>query len=243
MRLQNSSTLQELASWGYVVVAIDHTGAAAVTVFPDGEASFYDETTFGIPAGEDERADQIDKQMFPVWVADQRFVYDTIEAWQEHDPLFAQKLDLTKIGSFGHSFGGATSLEVCRVDARCQAAVDMDGGLYGEMTRQAPVRPMMLMTSSQVDGVAEAVARWEALFARATVPSYWLELPNSSHISFTISELLSPLLAPEGFSPRAGLATVDRYLRAFFDRYLLGEETLPLGPSPETKDVIWHDVR
>lgn len=32
MRLQNSSTLQELASWGYVVVAIDHTDAAAVTV-------------------------------------------------------------------------------------------------------------------------------------------------------------------------------------------------------------------
>lgn len=181
--------------------------------------------------------------MFPVWVADQRFVYDTLEAWQRDDPLFARKLDLTKIGSFGHSFGGATSLEVCRVDARCQAAIDMDGGLYGAMTTAAPVRPMMLMTSPHPENDA-AVAAWKALFARATtVPAYWLELPNSSHISFTISELLSPLLAPPGFDPRVGLATVDRYLRAFFDRYLLGEEALPLGPSVETTDVIWHAVR
>jgi predicted dienelactone hydrolase len=66
MRLQSSSTMQELAGWGHVVVAIDHTGAAAVTVFPDGEARFYDATTFGIPSGEDGRADLIEQRMFPV---------------------------------------------------------------------------------------------------------------------------------------------------------------------------------
>ena len=30
--------------------------------------------------------------------------------------MLAGKLDLQRIGSFGHSFGGATSLAVCRVD-------------------------------------------------------------------------------------------------------------------------------
>jgi Platelet-activating factor acetylhydrolase, isoform II len=82
LRLQNSSMLQDLASWGYVVVALDHTDAAAVTVFPDGEARFYDLARFGITAADGE-PDQalMDERVFPVWVADQRFAYDTLEAW------------------------------------------------------------------------------------------------------------------------------------------------------------------
>jgi hypothetical protein len=115
----------------------------------------------------------------------------------------------------------------------------MDGGLYGEMTTREPVRPMMLMTSPHLEDDA-AVTAWKALTNRATVPTYWLEQPNSSHISFTISELLSPLLASSGFDHWAGLATVDRYLRDFFDRPLRRVETLVLGPSSGTSDVIWH---
>lgn len=34
LRMQNSSTPQELASWGYIVVAVDHTDAAAIQCVP-----------------------------------------------------------------------------------------------------------------------------------------------------------------------------------------------------------------
>lgn len=33
---------------------------------------------------------------------------------------------------FGHSFGGATSAQMLVKDARIKAAIDMDGGLYGD---------------------------------------------------------------------------------------------------------------
>lgn len=240
LRLQNSSTLQELASWGYVVVALDHTDAAAVTVFPDGETHFYNLERFGIPPTVEPDQALMNEHVFPVWVADQRFVYDTLETWNIHDPLLSGRLDLSRIGSFGHSFGGATALEVCRVDVRCQAAVDMDGGLYGGMVTAPAVRPLLLMSSTDSNRYPATMARWTSLIAHANAAAYWLELPNSTHLSFTFSQLLSPLLVPKGFEPRAGLRIVDTYLRAFFDLHLRGVDTRMLGSASGATDVRWH---
>lgn len=243
LRLQNSSTLQELASWGYVIVAIDHTDAAAVTVFPDGESRFFNLELFGItpeayadPAQHDTL---LNSNLFPVWVADQRFVYDVLDTWAISDPLLAGKLDLARTGSFGHSFGGATALEVCRVDARCRAAVNMDGGLYGDIVSQPAVRPLLLMTSSgTASRYPEVYQTWQQMVAAARDSAYWLELPNSTHYSYTVSQLLSPVLVPRNFDPRAGLAVVDRLLRAFFDRHLRGLAAPALDDADST-DVTW----
>jgi predicted dienelactone hydrolase len=240
LRLQNSSTFQDLASWGYVVVALDHTDAAAVTVFPDGETRFYNLAAFGIPTNVEPDHALVTERVFPVWVADQRFVYDTLEDWEVHDPVFAGKLDLARIGSFGHSFGGATALEVCRVDARCRAAVNMDGGLYGDTLTRPAVRPLLLMTSTDSNQYAYAVENWTHLIANATDAAYWLELPHSSHLSFTFSQLLSPLLVPQGFDPHTGLRVVDKYLRAFFDAHLRRVATQGAGVVTEETDVHWH---
>jgi dienelactone hydrolase len=223
MRLQNASTLQDLASWGYIVLALDHTDAAAVTTFPDGETRLYDPTRFGLPADGAPSAATVETNMFPVWLADQQFAFDTLEAWEVSDPVFAGKLDLARIGAFGHSFGGATSLEVCRIDERCLAAVDLDGGLYGGMAEQHTSHPILLISSESSGGDDEARAKWRDAVERAQGPARWLELPGSSHLSLTDSELLSPLLPPRGFDPRAGLAQVNHDLRLFFDTYLRGK--------------------
>jgi predicted dienelactone hydrolase len=235
-RVQNASMLQDLASWGYVVLALDHTDAAAVTTFPDGETRFYDPTRFGLPATEAPSAGTVETNMFPVWVADQQFAFDTLEDWAENDPLFAGTLDLDHLGAFGHSFGGATSLEVCRIDERCRAAADLDGGLYGAMRHEPAVRPALLVTSAGSTTIPEAMAGWGGLLARADAPALWLELPGSSHLSFTDMEMLSPFLPPPGYDPRAGLAQVTHDLRVFFDANLRGQTdpdgyTLPnIGP-------------
>ncbi len=239
LRLQNSSTLQELASWGYVVVALDHTDAAAVTVFPDGEERFYDLERFGVPSGVEVNQAMMDEYVFPVWVGDQRFVYDTLESWSADDPLFAGRLDMERVGSFGHSFGGATALEVCRVEPRCRAAANLDGALYGDLFTLPSVRPLLLMTSAESRQFDESVAEWTWLIDHADAPAYWLELPGSNHFSFTITQLLSPLLAPAGYDPREGLHVIDKYLRAFFDAYLRGEGEFPQAGASGTPEVNW----
>lgn len=239
MRMQNAPAFQDLASWGYVVVALDHTDAAAVTVFPDGEVRFYDPERFGIPAGDAPDAALVEARMFPVWVADQRFAYDTLAAWNENDLVLAGVLDRSRVGSFGHSVGGATALEQCRTDPRCGAAADLDGGLYGAAASEPAPRPLMLMTSATSGDDARATAEWRNLVANADGAAYWLELPNSSHLSFTFTELLSPILTPSGFDPRAGLRTVDDHLRAFFDTHLRGLDAPLLQPGTRSPDVRW----
>lgn len=220
LRLQNAPTCQELASWGYVVVALDHTDAAAVTVFPDGVTRFHDLIRFGVPVGVAADDAQVSARVFPAWVADQRAAYGALAAWDARDPVLAGRLDLTRLGSFGHSFGGATALEVCRVDARCRAAADLDGGVYGALRTEPAVRPLLLVTSEASGRLPYAVARWARLIGRARATAAWLELPHSGHLSFTLTPLLSPLLAPPGLDPAAGLRTTDAYLRAFFDAQL-----------------------
>lgn len=239
LRLQNSSTLQELASWGYVIVAIDHTDAAAVTVFPDGETRFYNLARFGLPTDREANKAQVTAHGLPVWIADQRFVYDQIESWQQHDPIFAGKLDLARMGAFGHSFGGATALEVCRVDARCRAVANLDGGLYGESVTKPAIRPLLLMTSAESSQLPVPMAEWTQLIKQTRTPAYWVELPQSNHLSFTFIQLLSPLLIPQGFEPRAGLRVVDEYLRAFFDHHLRDIESPLLTADADATKVHW----
>ena len=156
-----------------------------------------------------------------------------------NDPLFAGKLDLTRIGSFGHSFGGATALEVCRIDTRCRAAVNMDGGLYGDLVTQPAMRPLLLMSSADSSQYTDTVEKWTRMVEKANAAAYWLELPNSNHFSFTITQLLSPFLVPKNFDPRAGLHTIDKYLLAFFDLHLRGIEILPLESASGETDVQW----
>jgi predicted dienelactone hydrolase len=239
LRLQNSSTLQDLASWGYVVIALDHTDAAAVTVFPDGEPRFYNLERFGIPPNVEPDKTLVNERVFPVWVADQRLIYDMLETWAANDTLLAGKLDATRVGSFGHSFGGATALEVCRIDTRCRAAVNMDGGLYGPIVTEPAVRPLLLMSSAESNQYSETVEAWTRMVENANADAYWLELPGSTHFSFTITQLLSPILVPKDFDPRAGLHIVDTYLRTFFDLHLRGMRTLPTEPAPKEADVRW----
>lgn len=240
LRMQNSSALQELASWGYVVVALDHTDASAVTVFPDGEARYFDMGRFDITYINDAQyAREVNDKLFPVWVDDQRFVYDTLEIWMTDDPLLRGRLDLTRIGSLGHSFGGAAALEVCRIDMRCRAAVNLDGGLYGEIAMIPAVRPLMLMTSAESYENQAAVSAWRRMMSTATGPAYWLELPDSTHFSFTITQLLSPILVPPNFEPRNGLRVTDKYLRTFFDLYVRENASERLVPDADVRDVRW----
>lgn len=219
LRAQNSSTLQELASWGYVVVAVDHTDAAAVTVFPDGERRGFDLQRLGIGTQE---LESVTSRLLPTWVADQRVVYDQLEQWAADDPLLGGRLDLERIGSFGHSFGGVTALEVCRVERRCRAAVDLDGGFADDLRLAPARRPVIIMTSGSSARLPKALAGWAHYIGTATAYACWLELPGGNHYSFTDGLLLSPLLSPPELEARTGLGVVNRYLRIFFDWSLRG---------------------
>jgi predicted dienelactone hydrolase len=120
-----TSQCEDLASHGYVVVAIDHTYVSAATVFPDRIVSHKEATTNFHVA---EPAEPITQIM----ADDASFVIDELEKMNDGkiETIFKGKLDLEKIGAIGHSVGGAVAYNLAINDSRVKAAIDLDGVVY-----------------------------------------------------------------------------------------------------------------
>src|SRR5260370_17862372 len=119
----NDSTLAEdLASHGYVVVGLDAPYRSFTVVFPDGRVMR------GIPENNPElclestgqERDRCANRLLTVWTADMSFVLDRLEQMNASDASgkFTVRLDMTRIGAFGHSFGGAAAARFCHSDSR-----------------------------------------------------------------------------------------------------------------------------
>ena len=88
--------------------------------------------------------------MFPLWVGDAIYTLDNIERLNAEDKgRFAGRLDLDRIGAFGWSFGGATSIQLTRSDPRIRAALDHDGQLFGDVREKGTDKPIMLLHNTE----------------------------------------------------------------------------------------------
>ena len=122
---QNTVQFEELASHGYVVVSVDHSYDAVITVFSDGTIASYvsdDAKKVGDPI----LADKITQKKLSARVSDVKFVLDKI--WDEYSsiPLFSI-IDTSRVGMFGHSFGVATTVLSVQLDTRINVSAGLDG--------------------------------------------------------------------------------------------------------------------
>lgn len=148
----NTAQCEELASNGYVVVGINHTYSSRLTQFPDGR------TIDGMEAIKHRRTGSNFTQMkklfdqeLEVWIDDTQFVLDQLEQLARNKKsIFYQRLDQKNIGMFGHSFGGATAIQVCRRDSRVKTGVDLDGALFGPDAAKPFGKPLMFMLNKNV---------------------------------------------------------------------------------------------
>jgi len=224
-RMQNMYQVEQLVSQGYIVVGIDHTYSSTVTVFPDGRVAPL--VTQDITAISD-----LDKAN-PQWVADAKFVLDQVEKLAANDPdqRFTGRMAMDHVGMFGHSFGGATSLQVLMTDDRVKAALNMDGALYGELRvpEEGLQKPFLMMsadstletlqtTSEQFDYAKDIYPRFNYITKGG---NYWMILKKTTHMTFTDFFLYSPLLQfMQGRNVREAHQLITDYSQDFFDHYL-----------------------
>jgi len=121
---------QELASQGYIVVGINHTYDCQLVEFPDGRVIKGTAQKLMLNVKPNEGCN-FWLQQAQTRVADVQFVLDQLECLNADPGFFYSRLDMNHIGMFGHSLGGATAANMCRLDARIKAGVNMDGGLQG----------------------------------------------------------------------------------------------------------------
>lgn len=204
----NYSTLAEdLASHGYVVAGIDAPHRTSIVVFPDGRI-------IARSRENDAEAGADINHLLAAWLSDIAFTLDRLPN------AFPGHLDMSRVGVFGHSFGGAQALQFCRDDARCKAGVDIDGAPLGDVVRTGVGKPFLILLSDH-SGEADAprvMADIERVHAREIVT-----LPRANHFTFSDdgallkSWIFRALLRVNG---RRQLALTAQYLHAFFDAQL-----------------------
>ena len=249
-RAQNTNQMQHLASFGYVVVAVEHSYAAVVSVFPDGRVANHNPDTLpdDLPPAEDLKAARdLGKQ----WAGDLSFALDQLSAIQHSNELDAWQgqLDLTRVGAFGHSTGGGAAIEFCFLDSRCSATLTLDPFMkpVSEKALQDGLQNLSLHMFSEVWTSDENLDRFTP-FALQSVPQpIVVRILGSSHYDFSDLPLLSPLAHRIGLKgPINGdrmVSIVNDYLLAYFNQSLKGEPSnLLVSPSADYPEVIYQNL-
>lgn len=117
-----TSQCEDLASNGYIVVAIDHTYVSWATEFPHRIVSGKEATT-------DFKTDEPVEIITQIMADDSKFVIESLNEGKL-ESLFKGKLNLDKIGAIGHSVGGAVAYDLALNDSRIKVAVNLDGVVY-----------------------------------------------------------------------------------------------------------------
>jgi predicted dienelactone hydrolase len=244
---------EDLASHGYVVVGFDAPYRTFVVVLPDNRV------VTRAPANNPEnlpgdQADRLINGLLPMWTSDTKFVVSQLEQLNAADPSgkFTGRLDLQRLGMFGHSFGGATALQFCHDDPRCKAGIDIDGAPYGSVVQEGVKQPFLFILSDHSRELSDPASKQ----ILANIRSIDDRLPNgrslitirgAHHFSFSDQSLLKSQYLMKAISSvgtfgkldaRRGLSITTTYVHTFFDVYLKGAPASELtNVSPQYPEV------
>jgi predicted dienelactone hydrolase len=249
-----STLAEDLASHGYVVVGIDAPYRTIAVVLPDGRVvrrtpennpELYSGAAF----------DRVGRKLLAAWTADIAFVLDRLELLNASDDSgrFKGRLDLSRVGLFGHSFGGAQAAQFCHDDRRCKAGVDVDGAPLGNVVQEGLHQPFMFLLSADVESNDAESQRVKAdirsIYDRLPAPARLaVEIKGSNHFTFSddgavlksaVVRRVLRMVGALGIEGRRQLAVTAYCLNTFFDAYLKGAGAVPpamASPSyPEVK--------
>lgn len=207
-RFLNTANIEELASHGYVVAAMDHPYETLAVDMPDGRV-----LRTNVSAADTE----LYQEAVAVRTEDARLVLDGLAelaaggdpgaSGQEPPAGLGAALDMDAVGMFGHSAGGLTSAEVMLVDDRVDAGMDLDGtlsyhtgdGVWADSTLQGADRPFALLLAGlsgperlpHHSGHNEAFGRF---VEASSAPVLELYMADGEHMSYTDRQWFLPAI-------------------------------------------------
>lgn len=224
-RASLTSIGEDLASHGYVAVAIDHTHETAATAFPDGRVAAF-------ALGRDfPRTPEFWHKVKTGRARDASFVLDQLLG---SNPPWAGAAGLApdRIGMAGHSAGGAATVAAMLADERIRAGGNVDGSTDPLIPDTGLDRPFLFLgrDGQYSPGDGPAADTWARDWTLLTGWKRWLVVAGAKHPSFTDLGLLADQLGMPLGAATSGSRTMTitrTYLRAFFDRHLRDAEHPP----------------
>jgi predicted dienelactone hydrolase len=162
----------------------------------------------------------------------ERDIIDTMD-------MFAGRLDMEKLGIFGHSFGGAAAGEACLRDSRFKAFINMDGSPFGTAVDSLISQPFMILTTDKDE---KKIIR--SGYSDKQINFITVYINGAEHMNFSdfnaiipnIGKLTGLLGKIDGNQQRV---IMNDYILAFFNKHLKGMQTPILESStPEYPEVM-----
>ncbi|KXH62273.1 tat pathway signal sequence [Colletotrichum salicis] len=202
-RLANGVLARSLASYGYIVVTLDHTYDAAIVEFPGGSIRFAENAT-------DNNSAYVESLLEASLPGSTPLLAGT------HASIIPEKLLIA-----GHSFGGATVASSLYADDRILAGLNFDGLMVGPVQTEGTDKPLVLVSTPTT---FDYISGWDEIWANLRGPSLMLIVNGTTHMSFFDAPQLPAAKAlPTEYSDliKQVLGTIDGDLLAKFEIELL----------------------
>lgn len=143
-RLAYTAQLEDLASQGWIIVAVDHTYDAIVVEFPDGRL-----VPSIVPA---KPGLEFLELVLETRVADVKFVLDSLDSPTTLRRIpglggSGMKLKTDTVGIFGHSYGGATAAQAMANYSSFACGANFDGSMNGPVVDSGIEGPFLQMAA------------------------------------------------------------------------------------------------
>jgi dienelactone hydrolase len=238
---------------GYIVVTISHSYACKPIQFSDGRVTTH---SFSPVA----QAYLSGREM-ESWEADSEYVLNQCHKYNRDENSFLyNRIDVHKIGMFGHSYGGSVAIQMCRKDDRVKAAINLDGPLRGKNSMVPFGKPLLFIVGARLPYNFTSMLRevvndigWSycmyskelslinSLACCMHSDVYKVVIDGIRHTTFS-DEIFSQhtLLDELLIDPVLAQAIISSYVIDFFDVYLKGKESYLLDQvvSPWTQVVV-----
>ena len=188
-----------LASRGIIVCAIDHL-YESTTVLANGkiaDINMYPDTNYTA----------LDKDC----LKDISFLAGQLQNPSGLSDFFRGRIDWSKLGCAGHSFGGNLALEAGIEDRRIRFAINIDGGDFKYIEGKKLKTPALFIREQPDYSLEElrkkgrdndawrakakiADSTFESYLARSSFPGYQLQVKGTGHFSFSDAIYLMPKL-------------------------------------------------
>jgi len=244
---QNAGQALELASRGYVVVGLQHTYGAMTTVFPDGTIA--PNNPKALPEnGADPNYEEVARVLVNQWAGDMAYTLDQLTAWNdaEGNPFFS-KLDMERVGVYGHSTGGGAAIQFCGTDSRCDAVLGLDPFMRpvsAEVLASGVSQPSFFMFSQAwADDANSPSSILFGQFIPHAADNYGgVKIEGTRHYDFSDLPLFSPIAPQLGLKgPLNGKRVteiVNSYLIDFFEMTLKNKPSELFSNASPFSEVV-----
>ena len=228
-KTQNSINIEALVSNGYIVIAPDHTFDASLTILEDGQIK---EFKSGLPVSKLKNK-TISEEIF--WetrlpqiktrAGDIKFIIDKLQTLKNYK--LYNSINFNKIGVFGHSFGGATSVVSSWNDTRISACINLDGWfepIVDDIINNGLKIPFCYIGQESWGENSKNYSRLNKFFKNCRSDAYFIKIKDTKHFDYSdlpyISKLGKRIKISGKASSKELTLELNKVILGFFNEYL-----------------------